>query len=258
MCPPGLSIAIPRQKKVSTDIFKTRSRSRAVRRASRRARDCAAALRAKQTQRAAEEKEQVEIGFPEPESQLIFLDWDDTVLPTSFLAGHQIGLDGVVPEALSESFEEYAKVVRVTIQVLKLFGRVMIVTNAETGWVELTCAKFLPGLLPEIAELPRISARSEYEPKGFLGPAAWKTEAFAAQMQRHFGDAEPNVLSVGDANHERVAVQRAAKRFDVEAKSIKFIEKPDLEMLTREHTLLQEHFSHLQSVDSLDVRLDDI
>jgi hypothetical protein len=66
------------------------------------------------------------------------------------------------------------------------------------------------------------------------------------------------VLSVGDANHERIAVQRAAKRFDVEAKSIKFIEKPDLEMLSREHNLLQEHFSQLQSVDSLDVRLDDI
>jgi hypothetical protein len=247
-----------RVQKVSADICKTRSRSRAVRRASRRARDRAAQLRAAQKQPLVEETEKVEIGFPEPESQLIFLDWDDTVLPTSFLAGHQIGLDSVLPEALAESFEEYAKVVRVTLQVLKLYGRVMIVTNAETGWVELTCAKFLPGLLPEVAELPRVSARSEYEPRGFLGPAAWKTEAFAVQMQRHFGDAEPNVLSVGDANHERIAVQRAAKRFDVEAKSIKFIEKPDLEMLSREHTLLQEHFSHLQSVDSLDVRLDDI
>ena len=46
-------------------------------------------------------------------------------------------------------------------------------------------------------------------------------------------------------------MQRAAKRFDVEAKSIKFIEKPDLEMLSREHTLLQEHFSHLQSTPGL-------
>ena len=35
----------------------------------------------------------------------------------------------MLPEALAESFEEYAKVVRVTLQVLKLYGRVMIVSS---------------------------------------------------------------------------------------------------------------------------------
>lgn len=193
------------------------------------------------------------------ESLLIFLDWDDTILPTSFLAAQQIGLDSVVTPELMASFEGYAESVASTIRCMKTFGRVVIVTNAEAGWVELTCAKFLPQLVPEITDLQRVSARSEYEPLGFLGPVQWKTEAFVTEAQRHFGEKpQPIVFSVGDANHERVAVHHAARRLHASARSIKLVEKPDIEMLRREHALLQDRFPDLQSIPFLDVRLDDI
>jgi len=194
----------------------------------------------------------------DPDSVLIFLDWDDTVLPTSFLASHQLGLESEVPMDLAIAFEEYTKVVSSTLAILRKFGRVMIVTNAEAGWVELTCAKFLPDLVSEIADIQRVSARSEYEHRGFVGPMQWKTEAFVAQMRNHFGDNDPAVLSIGDANHERVAAFHAAARMRADVKSIKLIEKPDMATLKREHELLQQHFPHLQSIPSLDVRLDDI
>jgi hypothetical protein len=195
----------------------------------------------------------------ESESLLIFFDWDDTVLPTSFLAAQQIGLDTSVPRELVASFERYAESVASTIRCMKKFGRVVIVTNAEAGWVELTCAKFLPLLVPEISDLQRVSARSEYEPLGFQGPVQWKTEAFVTEAQRHFGDSvQPVVLSVGDANHERVAVHYAAQRLKASARSIKLVERPDLAVLQREHALLQERFPQLQSIPSLDVRLDEI
>jgi hypothetical protein len=260
MCPPsshsnGHVASGEQVRKVVADICKLPlQRSPAVRNAARRARK-RASLRKRSM--VGQEIESV----PKPvdtDSVLIILDWDDTILPTSFLASRQLGLESAVPGDVASAFETYAKEVCSTIGCLKAFGRVMIVTNAEAGWVELTCAKFLPDLVPAIADLQRVSARSTYEPLGFQGPMQWKTEAFVEQMQSHFGDNDPSVLSIGDANHERVAAFHAAARLKADVKSIKLLEKPDLATLQREHALLQEHFPHLQSIPSLDVRLDDI
>jgi hypothetical protein len=33
------------------------------------------------------------------------------------------------------------------------FGEVVIVTNAETGWVELSAKRFLPGVVPLLAKI---------------------------------------------------------------------------------------------------------
>ena len=45
-------------------------------------------------------------------------------------------------------------------------GDFVIVTNAERGWVELSCRKYFPWLLPTIDGLKILSARSSYEQPG--------------------------------------------------------------------------------------------
>lgn len=199
-------------------------------------------------------------GMEKPQEQLlILLDWDDTVLPTTYIAQQQLSLECPVPDDVKQVLDAYALVARDTLQCLKSHGTVIIVTNAETGWVELTCAKFLPALQGLVEGLERVSARSSFEHLGFVTPAEWKTEAFhelVSAHQQRFPDAV-DVLSVGDAGHEREAVYRVAQRLDIAAKSIKLVEQPDLAYLQREHELLQERLGDLLAHDGpLDVRVD--
>jgi hypothetical protein len=134
---------------------------------------------------------------------LILLDWDDTVLPTSYLAQKGIGLDDPVPEDVAEVLANYAVHARATLEILQDKGHLVIVTNAEEGWVELTCSKFLPALESVIRDVECVSARSCYEPQGFVTPVEWKEEAFAAVVQRHFADPSGQSAATGP-QRERV------------------------------------------------------
>ena len=44
------------------------------------------------------------------------------------------------------------------------FGTVAIITNAETGWVEMSCKKFMPRVLPSLAgmRIPLAGMRVAY------------------------------------------------------------------------------------------------
>jgi hypothetical protein len=189
---------------------------------------------------------------------LILLDWDDTVLPTSYLAQKGLGLDDPVPEDVAEALAQYAVHARATLEILQEKGHLVIVTNAEEGWVELTCTKFLPGLESVIRDVECVSARSCYEPQGFATPVEWKEEAFAAVVQRHYADPSGNsVFSLGDARHEREAVHRISQRLGIAAKSVKLMEMPDLAVLQREHELLRDQLPELCAVEGpLDIRVD--
>lgn len=66
-------------------------------------------------------------------------------------------------------------------------GTVIIITNAETGWVELSGRKYLPSVYNFVMEngIRVISARSLVEPQGFASPFEWKREVFRGEMHRH-------------------------------------------------------------------------
>jgi len=53
-------------------------------------------------------------------------------------------------------------------------GNVIIITNAETGWVELSCKKFMPRVLPFLEKLRVLSARSAFEALYPESPSDWK------------------------------------------------------------------------------------
>jgi hypothetical protein len=53
-------------------------------------------------------------------------------------------------------------------------GTVVIITNAETGWVELSCRKFLPRCLGIVSRIRVVSARSTFEALHPDSPSDWK------------------------------------------------------------------------------------
>jgi hypothetical protein len=182
------------------------------------------------------------------EATLIILDWDDTLLPSTWIQeqGLQIAAGSAPPNEQQEA--ELKKVARCVIRTLrraKHLGQVTVVTNAEKGWVELTCSKFLPEVVPLLEGIQVLSARSAFEPT-HSQPVQWKRLAFHREISAFwkrpsgYTDAgcQKNMISVGDSMHERVALLEATKDRDCWTKSLKLMERPSPEQLVKQHDLL--------------------
>ncbi|EER16204.1 hypothetical protein Pmar_PMAR003667 [Perkinsus marinus ATCC 50983] len=124
------------------------------------------------------------------EDTLIIFDWDDTILPTRFLTVEcGLRVDGPDPDnELRKILDTYAQLANATLLAAMELGTVMIVTNAETGWLPLTCAKFLPSMMPTVSMIYHTSARSTFEPRGFASAFEWKEQAFRHAIASHFAD----------------------------------------------------------------------
>jgi hypothetical protein len=182
---------------------------------------------------------------------LLIFDWDDTLLPTSFLTRRGLRLDG--PSVSVDTMlvlERYADSVRKTLISAAMYGKVVIVTNAESGWINLTVDKFMPSISSLVLSFPIVSARSTFEPLGLKSPFLWKERAFDLVVRTHYQGAKPstcrNVISFGDSLHEREAVLKVCLNApDTWCKSLMFIERPDVDQLSRQHTLIQECLSQI-------------
>mmetsp|Transcript_100696 Transcript_100696/g.288561 ORF Transcript_100696/g.288561 Transcript_100696/m.288561 type:complete len:248 (+) Transcript_100696:647-1390(+) len=144
-------------------------------------------------------------------------------------------------------------------------GTVVIITNAEAGWVEYSAKRFMvrgplaaahfhlahaltrahyhhqPRLLPLLQTMRVVSARSTYERFYPGAPLCWKAAAFAHEANQVFSGAGSDgaqaareIISFGDSNEERTAVKIAAGQLDATAKSIKFVDLPNPEQLRKQ------------------------
>merc|ERR550514_360759 len=147
----------------------------------------------------------------------------------------------------------------------KEYGKVVIVTNAEEGWVELSCKAWLPSLFQTVQRVATVvSARTSFEHQGVSSPAGWKQRAFQVEIER-FYDRYPhqswkNIVSIGDAPHEREALLRVTwsnTSPKCRPKSIKFLVRPNLDQLVRELDTLRANLREVvYHNDRLDLQFD--
>jgi len=192
------------------------------------------------------------------EATVIFVDWDDTLLCSSFLSGAGYRLDSVM-EGTSPLDRELKELETSVINLLRLamsFGDVHVVTNAETGWVQLSAKKFLPGVVPLLSQVKVLSARSTYESMFPDSPVKWK---FCAFQEKLFADPKSpkNVISFGDSHVEREAVRAVTRGLpNTKTKSVKFAEKPSMEQLRRQLELVINCFQYIHGhAGDLDLQL---
>jgi len=164
-------------------------------------------------------------------------------------------------DEIRKQLAELETVVINTIQKASLFGRVFIVTNAETGWVERSAEKFMPGLAKHLTDVSVLSARSTFEAKHPDDPLKWKVCAFESQLKAFFqhtnGQCRSHVVSFGDSHVERQAVRTATGGLKNSCtKSVKFAEHPTIEQLKRQLELIYNclHYICLHDGD-LDLQL---
>lgn len=174
---------------------------------------------------------------------LIIFDWDDTLLPSTWLQEQGLKLDSQEGPSKEQTVQlgRAARLAARTLRLAKHLGKVIIVTNAEKGWVELSCKKFMPRVLPVLEGVKVRSARSSFEPLGVSSPIQWKSLAFNEELEGFSGGASrrANILSLGDSLAERAALLHATEKLTTcWGKSVKFLERPQLELFLRQHRLL--------------------
>jgi hypothetical protein len=190
------------------------------------------------------------------EGTILIFDWDDTVLPSTWVQEQGLRLDNesVATEEQQEQLDEMAQHAMETLRVAKRHGKVLLVTNAERGWIELSCRKFMPTLLPSLDDVKICSARTTYETQGVTSPFEWKYYAFESEIGDFYKklpeDQRKNIISFGDSAHEREALIRVTEHLpNCCTKSLKFVERPEVEQLRKEHELISGCFRDIVNHD---------
>lgn len=190
----------------------------------------------------------------------IIFDWDDTLLPSTALMNAGITLQSVMmnKEVYNQFRQHEIHVIKILQRAITLYAKCYIITNAETGWVELSAAKFMPNVVPLLNNIIIISARSMFQEYNINNANIWKTMAFRARVLALVNPkTELNIISFGDSECERNALLSISYQFkSARTKNIKFITGPTIEQLTRQLEMIVNNFQFLFQHDgNLDLML---
>lgn len=119
------------------------------------------------------------------DAMLIF-DWDDTILPSSFVDKAQADNTTELPQQYHGLFREIEICAEKCLSAAAKHGEVIIITNSDEGWVKYSAERWLPNLLPVLDKYRVISARTRYERFYPHQPLCWKAAAFAHEVNEHF------------------------------------------------------------------------
>jgi hypothetical protein len=185
------------------------------------------------------------------------LDMDDTLFPTNWCNKNMINVND--PESVSNYklyFIELDKTISDFLINLQKYGEIYIVTNANIKWIK-ACLNILPHTKKVIMDnnIRIVSARDLYS-KTLSSPTEWKINTFRDILtnvtqtfpQKSNCNTFLNVISIGDAHYEYVALlnldnffKSDSKNINYLLKSIKFIEKPNFDLIIDQILLVQKN-----------------
>eukprot|EP00927_Polykrikos_kofoidii_P015054 TRINITY_DN16683_c0_g1_i2.p1 TRINITY_DN16683_c0_g1~~TRINITY_DN16683_c0_g1_i2.p1 ORF type:complete len:320 (+),score=36.91 TRINITY_DN16683_c0_g1_i2:87-1046(+) len=203
----------------------------------------------------------------EPQETMIVLDWDDTLFPTADLFDRWGCPSRPNPDSVDVwSAEQQAKIdlwAAALDEFLKcactLSDYVVILTNAQEGWVERCVQRFAP-CVADLISSPRITVA--YALKGHLGvdaigstvkhscaPSPWSHRQMLTNSKfralkneakkcysRYRGQTMKNIVSIGDMDYERDAIKELGFRCkndkDLRIKSVLVPSQPTVSEVT--------------------------
>mmetsp|Transcript_13578 Transcript_13578/g.42913 ORF Transcript_13578/g.42913 Transcript_13578/m.42913 type:complete len:290 (+) Transcript_13578:68-937(+) len=180
----------------------------------------------------------------------IILDWDDTLLCTSFLNLK----NGEIDQNEAHHLHCIESAVVRLLECSRRVGHVFIVTNSVSGWVEYSAAEYLPAVLPLLEDVQIISARDRFEVKFPDDWNRWKTEAFLDVERELDPQVTCNVISLGDSEMEMDAAHVLGGALgsaagsgtpSVHVKTVKFRERPTPEELHKQLELVLQKFEKI-------------
>ena len=196
---------------------------------------------------------------PKLHNSLIIFDWDDTLLPTSFLTPKgSFSEENKISQKDLENIKEIEKNVSSILKESIEKGDVYIITNAGINWVQYSSNLFYPKVSELLKKIKIISARGEYE-KTFPGNLRqWKIQAFLNLLKNVNDKLVTNIICVGDSLFEIEAGRILASKFhEAFIKTVKFKESPKLDELLKQLKLVAKQFGTIySSIKNLTIRIE--
>merc|ERR1740129_1872115 len=196
-----------------------------------------------------------------PKHQVVTIfDWDDTLLPTTWLREYAYETDAYGCEVSFEVDEAYADFLQLIVQHAKGLletaikaGRTYIITNAMSGWVELSAARWAPELLPVLRKVQVISARDKFEAAFPRDVGQWKIQAFLEVQRQLDATRITNLIALGDMDYEMEAARIMGAEFSEGlVKTVKFQPDPDLQQHLQQLELVAQDLERIiGSVENL-------
>ena len=191
---------------------------------------------------------------PKKHNSVIIFDWDDTLLPTSYLISDNNELSKIEIEKMKEIEKKVGCILEKSIEK----GNTYIITNAGINWVEYTVNKFYRNITNLFNKIKIISARKEYENVFPDDIRQWKIEAFLNILKDIDNKKITNIVCIGDSLFEIEAGRILASKFTQSfIKTVKFKEKPKLDELLKQLKLVYEKFGSIySSIKNLTIRIE--
>lgn len=188
---------------------------------------------------------------------LFILDWDDTLFPTNWVVKNNINI--MIPNSrdiYSVYFDHLDRVLSSFLIKLIKMGKVIIVTNALTDWVNVS-SEVLPKTYHFLKKVQIVSARGTYKNKSSQ-MMDWKIMAFRDIINKEFNDNHiMNIISIGDAEYEYqalIALNKHKKGHKKFLKSIRLLKNPSHDVLIDQIQVLSEAIDHVwNKYDHLDL-----
>ena len=174
-------------------------------------------------------------------SNYAFIDWDDTLFPTSWTVNNTIDIKNKNSLFLFKSLDDTLSQFLLKLQ---KFCIIVIITNALTSWVNLTLT-VLPSTNLIMKNIKIVSARELYQNK--YERMDWKKHTFKYILHNMLVKAAIpksqfiNIISIGDAEYEYNALidlNNWAPDRRKTLKAIKLITSPSLDILLDELRIL--------------------
>ena len=186
---------------------------------------------------------------------LFIIDWDDTLNPSTWCMRRGLPLFRDLSDEDKSTFRDLeAKVARTMLKCIDT-GFLVIVTNAENGWVEQSSKLLMPEVWKLLHRVPVISARSSFEHSCRDAPIAWKSMTFAKIMSELITSSSISlgqslrVVSIGDSNHEREALFEVSRERmpRIVPVSVKLMNMPNIHDLSTQHDHLHLQLDNILS-----------
>jgi hypothetical protein len=204
-------------------------------------------------------------------TNIFLIDWDDTLFPTNWVTKNNIDITNFDSyNKYKLFFIELDNILSNVINSLNKLGNVFIVSNASLAWVK-NCLSILPytNKLVNTFGINVISARDNYLSQNSTTPEKvlimeWKISSFQDilvnvlnSLAGKFNEKNYlNIISIGDAEYEYVALINLNNFFKVNnidinflLKNIKFIEKPEFNIVIEQLIILKKNIQMI--VDKL-------
>jgi len=204
---------------------------------------------------------------------IIIFDWDDTLCPSTCmrpqaqfdrLGNLRCKLGAETTNELKLLSERVVPLLRAAQQL----GKVVMVTNAKSPWVDISCQSFLPALQGLLKDIPIIYALELIKAQGcetFEGSLLQESkaramrEAVSSFYSRYPGQSWKNIVSIGDAYFEHQAIRQVVGEKKQEkpcrTKTIKLLESPTIAGMVVQLSILLSWLPQIIKADA-DVDID--